>query len=46
MTALEISPSPLIGELLTEIQIAYIEGKINNKEEAILWLTKYNKQLN
>ena len=44
--SLQISPSPLIGELLIEVQVAYIEGKISNKEEAIPWLTKYNKQLN
>lgn len=31
---LNISPSPLIGKLLTEVQIAYIEGKINNKLDA------------
>jgi tRNA nucleotidyltransferase (CCA-adding enzyme) len=32
---LGLSPSPLIGKLLTEIQIAYIEGKISTPEEAI-----------
>lgn len=35
MKNLNISPSPLIGELLTEAQIAYIEGKIKTKEDAI-----------
>ncbi|MTF38188.1 CCA tRNA nucleotidyltransferase [Cyanobacterium aponinum] len=35
MKYLNIAPSPLIGKILTEIQIAYIEGKINNKETAI-----------
>ena len=32
---LEIKPGPKIGQLLTEVQIAHIEGKINNKEEAL-----------
>lgn len=35
MKNLNISPSPLIGELLTEVQIAYIEGKIKNKQDAL-----------
>jgi tRNA nucleotidyltransferase (CCA-adding enzyme) len=35
MEKLSLRPSPLIGRLLTEIQVAYIEGKINNKEEAL-----------
>lgn len=33
--SLSLSPSPLVGELLTELQIAQIEGKINSREEAI-----------
>lgn len=37
---LQISPSPKIGELLTEIQIAYIEGKITTKKEALEWAKK------
>lgn len=32
---LNLKPSPQIGQLLTEIQIAYIEGKILTKEEAL-----------
>ena len=32
---LQIKPSPIVGKLLTEIQIAYIEGKITNSEEAL-----------
>jgi tRNA nucleotidyltransferase (CCA-adding enzyme) len=36
--ALNLKPSPKIGELLTEIQIAYIEGKISNVDEAIAWV--------
>ena len=35
MKNLNISPSPLIGELLTEVHIAYIEGKIENKLDAL-----------
>lgn len=30
-----ISPSPIIGKLLTELQIAYIENKISTAQEAI-----------
>jgi tRNA nucleotidyltransferase (CCA-adding enzyme) len=32
---LNIKPSPVIGKLLTEIQIAYIEAKIATPEEAL-----------
>ncbi len=38
---LHIKPSPAIGKLLTEIQIAYIEGKISNSHEAL----QFAKQL-
>jgi tRNA nucleotidyltransferase (CCA-adding enzyme) len=38
MEALNLKPSPKIGELLTEIQIAHIEGKISNAEDAIAWV--------
>ena len=38
---LQIQPSPAIGKLLTEIQIAYIEGKISNSHEAL----QFAKQL-
>ena len=34
---LNIKPSPLIGKLLTEIQVAQIENKINTPEEALLF---------
>ncbi|NJN73173.1 MAG: CCA tRNA nucleotidyltransferase [Limnothrix sp. RL_2_0] len=34
---LGMQPSPQIGTLLTEIQIAHIEGKIQAKNEAITW---------
>ncbi|MDJ0744510.1 MAG: CCA tRNA nucleotidyltransferase [Xenococcaceae cyanobacterium MO_167.B27] len=38
---LQIKPSPVIGKLLTEIQIAYIEGKVSNSHEAL----QFAKQL-
>ena len=31
---LKLKPSPLIGKMLTEIQIAQIEGKVNNLDDA------------
>ena len=34
---LQIKPSPLIGKLLTEIQIAQIENKIKTPEEALVF---------
>jgi tRNA nucleotidyltransferase (CCA-adding enzyme) len=37
MQSLNLKPSPKIGELLTEIQIARIKGKISNASEAIAW---------
>ena len=42
---LQLKPSPLIGKLLTEIQIAQGENKINNSEDALQfasYLLKYN----
>lgn len=38
---LQIKPSALIGELLTEIAIARIEGKINTSQEALQWAKTY-----
>ena len=38
---LDLTPSPIIGELLTEIQIAYIEGKIFDPEDAISFAADY-----
>lgn len=35
MQALQIAPSPLVGELLNEIAIAQIEGKISTSAQAI-----------
>lgn len=35
MQALNLPASPQLGKLLTEIQIARIEGKISNREEAL-----------
>lgn len=43
MQSLGIKPSPLIGELLTEVQVAYIEGKVKHKEQALSWLAEYLK---
>ena len=36
-----LNPSPLIKELLTEITIAQIEGKIKNIQEALQWTKNY-----
>lgn len=44
MKHLKLSPSPLIGEMLTEAQIAYIEGIVRDKTEAIQWLAEYLKR--
>ncbi len=38
---LNLKPSPIIGELLTEIQIAYIEGKIFDSDDAIRFAAYY-----
>ncbi|MFB6277091.1 MAG: CCA tRNA nucleotidyltransferase [Halothece sp.] len=35
LRSLSLSPSPLIGKLLTELQIAYIEGRIQSQQEAL-----------
>ncbi len=35
MEALKIAPSPVVGELLNEIAIAQIEGKISTPAQAI-----------
>ncbi|MGI0479477.1 CCA tRNA nucleotidyltransferase [Geminocystis sp. CENA526] len=40
MEAFNIPPSPLIGKLLTDIQIAYIHGEINDKNSALQWIYK------
>lgn len=39
INALNLSPSPKVGKLLTEIQIAFIEGRISTKEEALKFAT-------
>jgi tRNA nucleotidyltransferase (CCA-adding enzyme) len=39
---LNLKPSPAIGKLLTEIQIAYIEGKISTFAEAIEWARAFD----
>lgn len=38
---LNIKPSPLIGELLTEIAVAQIENKIKTKEDALIFAENY-----
>jgi tRNA nucleotidyltransferase (CCA-adding enzyme) len=40
MRSLSLSPSPRIGKLLTEIQIAHIEGKISTPEDALKFAAK------
>ncbi len=35
--SLDLKPSPLIGQLLTELQLAYIEGKIKTRQDAICY---------
>lgn len=35
MQALALPPSPLVGTLLTEIQVAFVEQKVNNLTEAL-----------
>jgi tRNA nucleotidyltransferase (CCA-adding enzyme) len=40
MKALKLSPSPLVGELLLQIQLAQIEGKISTMEDAIAFASK------
>ncbi|AFZ47315.1 Polynucleotide adenylyltransferase region [Cyanobacterium stanieri PCC 7202] len=41
ITELNLKPSPLIKEILTEVQIAHIEGKINNSAQAINFVQTY-----
>ncbi len=38
---LDLKPSPIIGTLLTEINVAHIEGKITNASEAIEFASKF-----
>jgi tRNA nucleotidyltransferase (CCA-adding enzyme) len=40
MKALKLSPSPLVGEMLLQIQLAQIEGKISTQEDAIAFAAK------
>ena len=35
ITELQLKSSPIIGHLLTEIKIAQIEGKVNDRESAL-----------
>ena len=43
---LKIKPSPQLGQLLTEVSIAQIEGKIENKAEALEFARDYLVNLN
>ena len=42
---LNIKPSPIIGELLTEIAIAKIENKIQSKEDGLIFAKNYINNL-
>ena len=44
MKILNISPSPKLGEILSSLHEAQLQGDINNKEEALIWLQKLKKQ--
>ncbi len=46
MQALQIPPSPKIGKLLTEIQLAWIEGKISTSEDALQFAASLVEELN
>ncbi len=41
MTALGISPGPLVGEALQALRFAHLEGEWRTKEEALKWLKKW-----
>ncbi len=43
MDSLSLPPSPLIGALLTEIQVARIDGKVRTRESAIAFADKLVK---
>lgn len=43
MKALQLPPSPLIGELLTQIQLAQIEGKVSTPAEALQLATQLRR---
>lgn len=40
MQQLNLSPSPLIGELLTEVQVAQIQGKVKDSHQAIQFVAR------
>lgn len=42
---LNLAPSPQIGQLLTEIHLAHIEGQIHTQSEAIQWGRSHLSQL-
>jgi len=43
LSELQLSPGPIIGKLLSEIQVAHLEGKIQSKEESIIWSREFLK---
>ncbi len=43
MEILNISPSPLVGDILEKLTIAQVEGKISDEQTAKNWLIKYIK---
>lgn len=44
MKALNLRPSPQIGQLLDAIHLAHAEGAIANREEAIRWAKRYAEE--
>ncbi|MET0032578.1 MAG: CCA tRNA nucleotidyltransferase, partial [Limnospira maxima] len=46
MAKLGLSPSPLLGDLLQEIQIAKAEGQISTREDAIAIASQKMLELN
>ncbi|MEJ2354986.1 MAG: hypothetical protein P8Y62_03690 [candidate division WOR-3 bacterium] len=41
----DLKPGPLFGEILGKVQMAYEEGEIKTKEEALKFVKKYVKGL-
>lgn len=45
MEILHISPSPMLGEIIKAIQEAQLSSEISTKEEALIFIEKFKKQL-
>ena len=45
MDILEIAPSPQIGQIKSEIEQAYLDGKINTRKEALKMMEKYRERI-